>query len=241
MGATGDHEGMRSQMWQMMWEMFSESFGKGPGRNYPSGDTFQFRDQARKVALDEKYFRRIEKFDGDVNKFRGWMFDLLVALGTIDKDLSRELKSLLTRDLGNVTPERWESLNDLDLNQGIYDKYTSELFGVICSWTSGEAKNLVKGIVDAGYGHDGFKGLLILNRRFDVKTSASLLQSYLEVVSPRPIRNVLDVANCIHHWEAKCAALKSRYDEDLGENLKLAILVGMLPKDFQDVVLHWIH
>ena len=33
------------------------------------------------VVLDEKYFRRMEKFEGDPSKFRGWLFDLLVAIG----------------------------------------------------------------------------------------------------------------------------------------------------------------
>ena len=36
----------------------------------------QNKERIPRVVLDEKYFRRIEKFDGDVNKFRGWLFDL---------------------------------------------------------------------------------------------------------------------------------------------------------------------
>ena len=70
--------------------------------------------------------------------------------------------------------------------------------------------------MDEGSGMDGFKALLVLNRRFDVKTSASLLQSYLEVVSPPTIKNVMDVANSVHGWETKVLALKSCCDENLG-------------------------
>ena len=69
------------------------------------------------------------------------------------------------------------------MNDEIYEKYSHELYGILCSLTGGEAKTVLKGIVDSGSGQDGFKGLLVMNRRFDTRTSASLLQTYLDVVS----------------------------------------------------------
>ena len=30
----------------------------------------------KKVILEEKYFRRVEKFDGDLTKYKSWIFDL---------------------------------------------------------------------------------------------------------------------------------------------------------------------
>ena len=47
----------------------------------------------------------------------------------------------------------------------------------------------------------------------------------------------MEIAPGIHKWEAKVAALKNRYEQDLGDNRKLAIWVGMLPKEYQDMVL----
>ena len=35
--------------------------------------------QGNKVTLDEKHFRRMDKFEGDVGKFRSWIFDLDVV------------------------------------------------------------------------------------------------------------------------------------------------------------------
>ena len=32
-----------------------------------------------KIVLEEKYFRRMDKFDGDATKFRAWIFDLQVV------------------------------------------------------------------------------------------------------------------------------------------------------------------
>ena len=38
-------------------------------------------------------------------------------------------------------------------------------------------------------------------------------------------------------WEAEAAALKNHFDEGINEQLKSAILIGMLPKEYQDMVL----
>eukprot|EP00973_Karenia_brevis_P021366 2936683-Karenia_brevis.AAC.1 len=35
----------------------------------------------KKGKLEEKYFRRIEKFNGDPNQFRTWLFNVKVSLG----------------------------------------------------------------------------------------------------------------------------------------------------------------
>ena len=39
------------------------------------------------MTLDEKYFRRVDKFDGDRSKFRGWLFDLIEAINQINPEL----------------------------------------------------------------------------------------------------------------------------------------------------------
>jgi hypothetical protein len=92
-------------------------------------------------------------------------------------------------------------------------------------------------MADSGSQLDGFKALMVLNKRFDSKTSASLLQAFLEVVNPQGIKSLVDVVSGIHKWEAKVALLKSRFSKEVDGDFKLAILVGMLPKEFQDMVL----
>eukprot|EP00973_Karenia_brevis_P063138 8778475-Karenia_brevis.AAC.1 len=46
------------------------------------------RDDNKKAKLEERYFRRVDKFDGSPKQLRGWMFNLEVALGQVDKELS---------------------------------------------------------------------------------------------------------------------------------------------------------
>ena len=50
---------------------------------------------------------------------------------------------------------------------------------MLCSITGGEAKSIVRGIMDSGFRQDGFKALVTFNRRFDSKSAATLLQAFL--------------------------------------------------------------
>ena len=42
-----------------------------------------FAGKILKVTLDERYFRRMEKFEGDKQTYRSWRFDFLVAVGQV--------------------------------------------------------------------------------------------------------------------------------------------------------------
>eukprot|EP00973_Karenia_brevis_P057404 7985526-Karenia_brevis.AAC.1 len=44
----------------------------------------------KKGKLEEKYFRRIDKFSGEANQFRTWMFNIKVSLGQVDHRLAEE-------------------------------------------------------------------------------------------------------------------------------------------------------
>ena len=76
-----------------------------------------------------------------------------------------------------------------------------------------------------------------LSQRFDSKTFASLLSAFQEVVSPKQISKLQDVIKGVQDWEAKVGSLKARHGEDVGDKMKLAILISMLPKDLGDMVM----
>eukprot|EP00973_Karenia_brevis_P071904 9991020-Karenia_brevis.AAC.1 len=61
---------------------------------------------------------------------------------------------------------------------------------------------------------DGFKAFVLLNHRFDVKNSARLLSSFLEVVNPTSLKGSRDIVAGIQEWERNVASLKSRYGEE---------------------------
>ena len=75
-----------------------------------------------------------------------------------------------------------------------------------------------------------------LNHRFDSTTSASLWGPFLKVVDPPGMKGIVDIIAGIHRWEAKVAVLRSRYCEDLSSTSKHAIFIGVMPKEYQDLI-----
>ena len=45
-----------------------------------------------------------------------------------------------------------------------------------------------------------------------------------------------DVIPSINRWETRVQLLRGRHDEELREQPKIAILIGMMPKEYQDMV-----
>ena len=83
------------------------------------------------MALDEKCFRRMDTFDGDRAKFRGWMFDSAVCIGQIDKGLSDQIRMPMASNKSR--DDKWDPKEDWDLDQELYRKYSGELYGVLCT------------------------------------------------------------------------------------------------------------
>eukprot|EP00973_Karenia_brevis_P014038 1906282-Karenia_brevis.AAC.1 len=61
---------------------------------------------------------------------------------------------------------------------------------------------MLRGLQDSKFQYDGFKALVALSQRFDVKTSSSMLSSFLEVVSPKPGKEI-DIVQGVHQWERR--------------------------------------
>ena len=188
------------------------------------------------MILDEKYFRRIKPFEGN-NKLslRTWLFDFLVVIGQLDDQLATELKNLCRR--AGSLDEKWDPAADTQLDQLVYERYKGELYGLLCGLTEGDAKSVVRTVVDKGYSQDGFEACVELGRRFESRTAANLLQAFTEAVCPPQVKGSAEIIPGIHKWEAQLAVLKSRYGEEINGNLRMAIFLGMLPKEYQDLIM----
>jgi hypothetical protein len=79
--------------------------------------------------LDERNFRRMDKFDSDVGKYRGWRFDLLVGIGQVDDRLGREIKKMLGKvgDVKGVISDHWDPVGDGGMPRDLHENYQGEL------------------------------------------------------------------------------------------------------------------
>ena len=94
---------------------------------------------------------------------------------------------------------------------------------------------VAKGISEKGYEADGFLALLILQARCDANTAASLMQCVMEVVNPPTLKNHQGILKGISEWEVRVDGLKMKHNEDFSPPIKIVVLVGMLPKEYQDI------
>ena len=61
-----------------------------------------------------------------------------------------------------------------------------------------------------------------------------MLQASLDVVGPPVLKSVNDVLSGVPKWEGKIAQLFNRHREELSDQMKLAIFINMMPKEYQD-------
>ena len=125
---------------------------------------------------------------------------------------------------------------EIDLDN--HAKYKGEFYDLIVGLTSGEAKCVVRGISEKGCESDGFLALAMLQARYDANTAASLLQCVMEVVNPPTRKNHQGILKGITEWEVRVDSLKMKHDDKISAPIKIAIVVGMLPKGYQDMCSH---
>ena len=78
---------------------------------------------------------------------------------------------------------------------------------------------------------------MTLDRGFDQRNGATLLQAFLHSIGPPGLKGIHEIGSGIHKWESEVAALRSRCKKALNHQSKSAILISMLPKEYQDMTM----
>ena len=180
--------------------------------------------------MDEKYFRRCEKFNGDERAWREWAFSFRTAVGMA----SVEVKSALEKiDKSGDEPDWGDIL--LNVPKDIEDRLSAELYGTLTQTVGGEAMTIVRG-VECGSGWEAYWKLA---KRFDPRTPARALRAMMSVMQPKKITDVRELAKAVEEWEIKITQLTREHAVSIEGQIKSALLTGMLPSGFQDVVFQW--
>ena len=195
------------------------------------------KGQVRKTVLDEKNFRFMEKnpFDGSAGRWEEWSFHLKMTVTSIDSGCGEALediknKAALTRDAAAIR-----------IDSEVKEKFSAELFRVLCWLTTGEANVVVRSVVETGAGFCGFAAWCRLVQRFNPRTPARVLQYLTTVLNPPQIKDVRHLERAVEDWEMRKGKLKSEFDEELSDNICVAILTSMIPRDLQDMVFQMGH
>ena len=93
----------------------------------------------------------------------------------MDQSLAGDLRGLLKARTKIETAGNCFKIDEVAASEENHSWYKGELYSLIVSLTSGEAKCVVRGILEKGWGSDGFLALAALQARFDANTASSLL------------------------------------------------------------------
>ena len=186
------------------------------------------QDRRSKEVLDDKTFHHMSKFDGSLADWDEWKHKLIMACGK-DPELARCIQDTMAK--AGLTHD----LQAIRVDQERLDKYSMPLYRIISMITEKEANLVVRNAKDRA-GYCGFAALCLLSQRFNPKTPGRVLQHLTDVLSPKPVKDVRHLQRAVEEWEAKRARLKAEFDEEFSDNISIAILTSMLPRDLQDIV-----
>jgi hypothetical protein len=177
--------------------------------------------------LDERHFRRIEKFAGDDKSWKEWNFQMKAAVRGADR-LASEMMDFVEKSDDELT----EGDIETRFVDEPHEKLASEFYDLLCSLTSGEAMTIVRGEVTM----NGFLAWRKIHQRYSPMTPARTLAALMEVMSPPKHTDVTLIHKAIDTWTTKINILQKDHGEELSPNMKKAVLLSMLPPDLQDMI-----
>ena len=158
-----------------------------------------------------------------------WRHQLLVGCHR-QPDLPKAMKDVM-RQAGVST-----DVKDITLDPDVKRRFSLTLYRQLSLLTTGEALTVVRSVEDKFADQCGFGALALLSQRFNPKTPARALQQWASVLDPPRVKDVRLLQRTIEEWESRRGKLKSEFGEDVSDNLSIAILTRMLPRDIQDMV-----
>jgi hypothetical protein len=190
-----------------------------------------------KGHLDERFFRRVEKFDGSgKSNWREFAFQFKVAVGMVNPKARSMLEEIQKKGKDVNFTEVFGAGDDMeDLQAEHVQKMGAELYAMLSSLVAGEAMTVVRGVMSG----DGWLAWSKLNIRFDPRTPAKALISMLAVMSPKKQKDIAQLAAAIEDWEMKVKSLGSEHDITMDDKIMQAVLTSMCPEEVQNLIFQW--
>jgi hypothetical protein len=185
-----------------------------------------------KKKLDERYFRRIEKFAGDEKIWKEWHFQLKAAIRSTDRhtaDVIDWIEKNPDTTMGDLEDKFNDEFDDSDDHLKVL---AAEMYDLLCSVTSGEAMTIVRAEVEM----NGFMAWKALYARYSPMTPAKTLALLMDIMNPPKHKDVSLIMKSMDIWTLKMNTLEKEHGEKLSPNMKKAVLLSMLPMDLQDMI-----
>ena len=171
----------------------------------------------------------MSQFEGSLAEWDEWKHKLVMACSR-HPELSDAMQDVMSK--AGLTYD----LDAIRVDTAVKQRFTRALYRQLVAVTRGEANTVVRSVRDRGAPHCGFAALVLLSQRFNPKTPGRVLQHLTAVLNPPQVKDIRLLQKAVEEWESKRARLKSEFEEDFSDNVSIAILTAMLPRDLQDLV-----
>ena len=187
------------------------------------------RSSGNNRKLQEKDFRRVEKFSGGEDAWKAWEFDFKVALRAADAVMGEALEAA-ELESKMVTIANFMELDDIKWD-GLEER-SKELYDILCMLTTGEAKAIIREVP----GGDGVMAWQLMTKAYARKTLARTLRRYREVMNPRQSKEVTDIVGSVAKWENKMKELERVEGVKIPEMIKMAALTEVCTEEIRDMI-----
>jgi hypothetical protein len=185
--------------------------------------------------LDEKYFRRVDKFDGQgKHSWREFSFQFKTAVGMGNPKARSFLEEIQKGGKDVQFSEIFGEVVDPD-DRAQVERLGAEIYAMLSTLVLGEALTTVRGILTG----DGWLAWSKLCSRFDPRTPAKALMAMLNVMNPKKVKDVRHLSGVLEDWEVKVKSLGTDHDVTIDNKIKSAVLTSMCPEEVQNMIFQW--
>ena len=183
------------------------------------------REHGRKL-VDLK-FQSLPQYSGG-SGFEDWAFAFkrtIRAANTLGYDL-------LTKSEEFPGPKVDMDELDITFPNTQIDKYSAELYDIICQAVSGEALQVVRSVDDM----EGLDAWNKLHRKYSPKTMARAVRLVGQVTNPAKITDLTKAESQLDKWEEHVKTLSKEFKENFSDTVKVGIVTSMMPASVQEMV-----
>ena len=175
-------------------------------------------------GLDEKHFRRINKFDNKGESWKEWRTHFMTAVRESSPIMAEVMEKAEASDYPIQDDEVLKTDSSysgaLDLKHVLYARLVSLTTGVSFA------------MVESSSGH-GIEAWRLLSQKYNPRTHSRCVQLVLNIVNFK-INKMEDVLTGLVRWEGQVAALSRDHKEVLTEKLRIAFMLKILPTSLQE-------
>jgi hypothetical protein len=185
--------------------------------------------------LDEKYFRRVDKYDGQgKSSWREFSFQFKTAVGMGNPKARSFLEEIQKAGKDISFNMIFEDVVEPE-DRAQVERLGAEIYAMLSSLLTGDALTVVRGILTG----DGWLAWSKLCCRFDPRTPAKALMAMLNVMNPKKVKDVRYLSGAVEDWEVKVKGLGTDHDVTIDNKIKSAVLTAMCPEEVQNMIFQW--